>query len=579
MLTVIVDWIYIFFTTYCLGIGFSKLTEKVTGYKLKTLDGVLLMGLVCATVYSQAFSLFGRVSFLANAILTGVCLLIIVFYGKQIVTRAKEWWKDHSLIYKCILFGLCVIWVYLTCQGYMHYDTDLYHAQSIRWIEEYGAVKGLSNLHSGYAYNSSLFATSALYSLKFVFGQSLHTVNGWVAFLLTMSVLDVKDAWNRKKLLLSDYACIASIYYLTLIADEVVSPASDYTTMCMIFYIVVKWLRQLESEDKENITPYSLLCVAGVYAMSLKLTSGLLLLLVLKPAFRLLKEKRLKEIFFYLTSGFLTAAVWMARTVILSGWLLYPFTALDFFNVDWKQPAWEVNMDAAGITTWGRAIYNASKTDMPITEWFGNWFHTTLSGTEKLLVLGNMAVIAVLVPIVIYMLFKKNKKHIDFLLVMAAVLASYAFWQFSAPLIRYGYAYVLLGVALFGGWVLQGLKKDRVLQILLLCYGVYKIWVVGKFMYVGLSNPFLIWQQDYNVYELNSFTVDGFTFYEPGDYTDRTGYDPFPAIPKKITNFKLRGEDLSDGFMRIEEKKSKKKKDKKASKEEKQESTKQEATN
>lgn len=61
----------------------------------------------------------------------------------------------------------------------MHYDSDLYHAQSIRWIEEYGVVPGLGNLHERFAYNSSFFALSALFSMKFLCGTSMHTMSGF----------------------------------------------------------------------------------------------------------------------------------------------------------------------------------------------------------------------------------------------------------------------------------------------------------------------------------------------------------------------------------------------------------------
>ena len=46
--------------------------------------------------------------------------------------------------------------------------------------------------------------------------------------------------------------------------------------MCMIFYIVIKWLDELE-KGKGDVVPFGLLCVAGVYALTLKLTAGLIL--------------------------------------------------------------------------------------------------------------------------------------------------------------------------------------------------------------------------------------------------------------------------------------------------------------
>lgn len=94
--------------------------------------------------------------------------------------------------------GLFLLWGYFTSRGYIHYDSDLYHAQSIRWIEEYGVVKGLGNLHERFAYNSASFALSALYSMKFLLGKSLHTLSGFFAFLLSLTAMDVTAAWRRK---------------------------------------------------------------------------------------------------------------------------------------------------------------------------------------------------------------------------------------------------------------------------------------------------------------------------------------------------------------------------------------------
>lgn len=45
----------------------------------------------------------------------------------------------------------------LAKQHAFHHNTDLYHVQSIRWIEEYGIAPGLGNLHYHLAYNSAFF--------------------------------------------------------------------------------------------------------------------------------------------------------------------------------------------------------------------------------------------------------------------------------------------------------------------------------------------------------------------------------------------------------------------------------------
>ncbi|MBD5528091.1 MAG: hypothetical protein HDR02_06710 [Lachnospiraceae bacterium] len=450
---------------------------------------------------------------------------------------------------KVLIPILFLLWAFFTSRGYIHIDTDLYHAQNIRWIEEYGVVPGLGNLHERFAYNSSFFPLSALYSMKFLVGKSLHTVSGFFAFLLSITALNITMSWKKRQISLSNYARVGAIYYLTTIVDEVVSPASDYPIMCIIFFIVIKWLDSLE-EEKES-APFSLLCVMGVYALTLKLTAGLILLLLVKPAYSLIKKKRIKDIFLYLGMGIAVAVPWFVRTIVISGWLLYPFPKLDLFQVDWKMDAALIEVDAAQISAWGKALYNISLLDTPITQWLPNWFRSTLSGTEKLLILGNVICILVFIGAAVWVFSKKKWKELDMLLVLGTLVCSYLFWQLSAPLMRYGYAYVLLLDFVTIGWLFTRLNWKRLQNIIyfvLIFYGFYKLFVMGKYIYGCRLVECYIWQADYGTYELESYEIDGVTFYKPV-VGALTGYDLFPAAPTQA-DIELRGDGLKDGFRR-----------------------------
>lgn len=550
MITVIINWLYMLFTTFCMGYAFACFVEKKLNYRMKRPDSIIMSGVVIATVYAQLFSLFYRVSLLANVIMLIFCLLAVILLRKGMTAFIKESWQNTSVARKAVIAVLFLAWAYYTSRGYIYYDTDLYHAQSIRWIEEYGIVPGLGNLLGNIAYNSSSFAFSALYSMKFVWDYSMHAVSGFFAFLLSLAVLDVAKVWKRKKMLLSDYARIAAIYYLTVIMDEVVSPASDLVVMCTLFYIVIKWLNQLEDEkESKNVTPYALLCVAGVYTLSLKLTAGLILILVIKPAYMLLREKRWKEIALYLTMGIIVAAVWMARTVIISGWLFYPFPELDLFDVDWKMPADYVKLDAARIKTWGRGLYNSALVDMPAIKWIPNWFLSELTFTEKLLIIGDVLSGIIIISGGIWTVIKRKWQNLDKILVGTAILCSYLFWQFSAPLVRYGYAYVLLLTALAAGWILCSMnwrKLEGALAVVLMLYGCYKLYVGIDYIYSTRMVPTYVWQMDNEPYDVVSYEIEGITFYAPTE-GERVGYTPFPASPSQA-QIELRGDGLEDGF-------------------------------
>ena len=115
-------------------------------------DAYLLCGMVCVTVYAQVFSLFARVGLAANVILCVVCVLIGIFDRKGLggavrglfCSRKEKF--PYGVLRWCIMIFLVLLFDYGTSSGMINYDTSLYHAQSIRWIEEYGVVKGLGNM-------------------------------------------------------------------------------------------------------------------------------------------------------------------------------------------------------------------------------------------------------------------------------------------------------------------------------------------------------------------------------------------------------------------------------------------------
>ncbi|MCM1182530.1 MAG: hypothetical protein NC337_04050 [Roseburia sp.] len=557
MAAVLLNWVYICFTAFAMGLAFSKFAERTLGYRIKGADSLIFAGLVIATVYAQLFSLVCRVGLAADMILLLASALICAAGRREI----GRFWADGSVFLRggkgILTLALVLFWAYCTSRGYMHYDSDLYHAQSIRWIEEYGVVKGLGNLHVRFAYNSSFFALSALYGMRFLTGQSLHTVNGLFALLLSLEVLKLTGIRARKRLLLSDFARLGALYYLTVIYREITAPASDYAIMCIVFYLMIKWL-SLSEENIAEAAPFALLCVGGVYAVSVKLTAGLILLLTLKPAFLLLRGKRYREIAIYLSMGLLVLLPWVARTALISGYLLYPFPELDILAADWKIPAAAAALDAAEIKTWGRGLNNAALVELGIGEWAPNWFRTMLPAVGKLLIIADMLCLAAFVPLALYLLAGgkvRTAARLDALLALSGVTASYLFWQFSAPLLRYGYAWALLTVALTGGMTYDVFLTGRkdishgayvCISAAVAVFTLVKATSLAGYVCETAAEPYYLCQEDYGEYALEAYEVQGVTFYYPED-GDRVGYAVFPALPRR-TDIRFRGKGIEDGF-------------------------------
>lgn len=548
MLTIIFNWIYMSFTCFCIGFCFAQSVEKHLHYSIKRMQSILMAGLIIATVYAQIVSLFYRVNAEANVVLLAAGTAVCVALRKQMGAFLKEHLGRLSPAERILIPLAFLLWSYFASRGYMVPDMDMYHGQSIRWIEEYGVVKGLGNLHSRFGYNSSLFALSALYSMKFLLGHSLHAVNGYLAFVLTLSVFDLGKAFRRRKMRVSDYARVSAIYYLTIIFDEIIAPSSDYAVMCVIFFIVIEWLSHLENgEEKERncIVPYALLCVAAVYALTLKLSAGLIVLLTVKPAYMLIRKKKWGEIALYLALGLAVAVPWLARTVIITGWLLYPFANLDLFSVDWKiTDIGMIRSDAYRIKVWAKAANTLE--DTSLRSWFPYWFQNALTFTEKLLIAADIAACGISVVIAVVIFAKKRWEQLDTLLAIACICCSYLYWQFTAPMLRYGYAYVLLLAGVVGGYILERVGLAKAAYWVFSLYGVYKLYVCCDYIILSRGQPNYIWSETYGSYEVDSYEIDGITFYY-SPYGGLTGYDPFPSAPVQA-EMELRGEGMKDGF-------------------------------
>lgn len=572
MVSVILIWIYILITTFVIGYGVLRLITRHFPYQVKNWDAYVLCGIVCVTVYAQFFSLLGGVGLLANGVLCAVCAGILWREQKSLRALFASYWTERSAglgkrMYGGALLtvGIFLLFAYGTSRGMIHYDTELYHAQSIRWIEEYGVVKGLGNLHCRLAYNSASFALSALYSMAFLGGSSFHCCAGFLAFLLAVICLKTGRSLRLGRLKTSDFARVMCVYYLVNIFDEMVSPASDYFMVLIAFYIVIRWLDLLESGE-QTVLPYGLLCVLGVFLLTVKLSAALILLLTIYPAYRLLRGKKWRETCVYLGLGIVTALPYLIRNVVISGWLVYPFTQIDLFSVIWKIPKGVADYDAREIQVWGRGYTDVTRFEMPVREWLPGWFQG-LAGSDRLFVIAAVISVFLLLLYAAGMVFRWWHRRWELLLVQGTVAASFLFWLCTSPLIRYGCVWVYLTFAVVLGGIYEtvtsyedGRKEETgkgglqwrcmvnraalTLTILLL---LYKGLALGREIVRTHENAYWLVQKDYENYETLAYEIEGVTFYYPAR-GDQVGYDSFPSSPAKA-EISFLGEGLADGFI------------------------------
>lgn len=523
MLLLLLNWSYIFILSLIFGFSVLHSISEKFDYEIKHVLSYVFAGLSFLTVFSEVFSLFAKVGLVANISILIPALVLLFFFGKKLCSTLKKLWIRTSLTRKIGVLLLIILWLYYSSRGWQHTDTALYHAQAISWIENFGVVKGLGNLHYRIGYNSSVFSLYALFTMRNLFPQTpVYGVNGFFALLVSVQTLSLFDVFRRKKLRISDFTKLFTFYYLATVTDEIFSPASDYPAILCVFFIVNAWLELLE-ENEKNITPFCLLSVFAVYSATIKVTMALIALIVIKPAIELIKKKRTKEILLYISLGIACFAPWIIRNVILTGYLIYPLEALDIFNVSWKLHPEIVHFDALQIKEWGRGIDGYPLEYMNSFKWVPIWFTTKLSLIEKIFVLtGCISVLIYIILCISFAVKKTIQKNRDFILLEIPIMIGFLYWLFSAPLPRYGYAFLLLPTATILGFIAVSSRFDSISKIVMALIILYKAVMLGKYTVFesGILCDSYVIPSQFDELETLAYEVDGVTFSEFGNSYD-----------------------------------------------------------
>ncbi len=592
MAEVLVSWIFIAITSYVTGFEICSLLtgllagRRQVGYDDGRNEGdafmrslkaaahpnvlICLIGLCAVNVYAQIVSLLTGVGMWADYILMFLCLIIVCAdrsrIGKALDIGHSLWKRPVKGIIYVILI---LLMAYGTSRGYMHFDTNLYHAQAIRWVEEFGVTPGLANIQSRFGYNSAVFTLNALYGFKWFLGRSLHTSAGFFALLSSFVAAGICDGDERadtdtdfaRRIRISDYVRLGLIFYLGLIYSGMISPSSDYYAQLLLFDIVIIWIDvKKDEEDDLRMAYYGILCLLIVYAITIKLSLAPLILLSLIPGVCWIRRKNYRSILTCVISGLVVAVPHLIRGYILSGWILYPSVAVSIGAPDWRLPKGMAEYDAKEIGMWGRGITRAEDWDkVTALNWIPGYV-ASLSPMEKVWLTAAIISVVYIAVITVRRLLQRSYGRdtalMDILCIGAVV------WFIKAPLIRYGHVYIIMIPTLTLGYVTQRLyegdqsgiwKRTRLMTFTVLALFIGGLKAKGLISDVmrTIDEPYYVNQQDYIDGEAFEYTVDGTVFYVAED-SGQIGYYKFPSTVEERHDFHLRGEDISDGFCHAE---------------------------
>lgn len=549
MIIVLIHWLYIFLVSFSVGFLATRLINWVwRGKEVFTipLDFMLMFGLSILGGAMALVSLISPIGITTNAIIYAASFLGLFAFKREVV----EYWRwigtelktfnYWSLYILCVGGGLLML-VYAASEPF-EYDTGLYHAQTIMWNESYPVVPGLGNLHGRFAFNSAHFILEAFFQLSPLKSGVFFTLNSFLlAMVLVRCALGTIGSLRDLNWRMSYFYVLAGTIICVLTAPIASSAGNDMALLIIVFYAVLTVLRGSLSMSRMSFSILTALCL---YALIVKFSSMALCLLPL-GALLFSDVERSARFRFFAVAALLFGIPFIARNIIISGYLLYPFDAIDWLNVDWKIPAEKVRSELASVKCWARIPYRNCQEVLALStsEWIGTWWESKPT-LQRIILIINLASPAAYITAI----FRKERVQ-EYVLIGSVLLLSLIMWFFAAPEFRFAFGFLIVNGALAISVVANFASRlGRLLLVPIMAVLIWFVFQIPPHIYdVQYVSDLVYHPRTLQTAQTRSVQLANFIVNVPQE-GDRCFAQALPCTPYPNAQLALRGPDFNDGF-------------------------------
>lgn len=490
MIFTIIVWLYITFISYSIGSGLHRILRlSNVHFSLTCISGLVVLGFL-----STFLCLFTPLAALTSLSMLMLAVLSWVVYGKSIRLGLKKDWPLFENRFIIVAFCLYVIAIsYFSYVPSTHHDDGLYYSTSIRWLQEYGTVKGLCNVNARIGFNSAWLILQAALGFQFLHAGLFNDLSGLLYLYLLIYFLNGVGALLKKDY--SPPALLRALFFIGLLTlytgagsqillynvNQLSSGSADLP-VCMMTWLIFLLFVERRTLPAEGFHRKDLLILFySMFLITMKVSAVPILLLSGFVLLQLSRRNGMKKALLAAGVCILLLAPWFIRNVMVSGYLVFPFSGVDIFNVDWKIPLENVRYHENVIKVFAidpqadlSRPFNAS-----LREWVPAWF-LRLAFIQQVIFS-----LTILISLVFcgtgltalvrrdYSFLGRNERYIVFIL---TAVAGTLFWLEKGPDFRFGYGfmgvYCSLGLALFLDVVVRNRKRLIAPVIIVLCYAV-----------------------------------------------------------------------------------------------------------
>ena len=288
MLLILVYWLIIFLFASLSGIAsqhFFGLTKTNTAF-------TLLFGLIFQTVLISLFAFFYRINFEFFCLNLVLQIVLFVKFRTDFLFLFKNLLLHFSKLKKLLFFSLVLLIALKSSQLPSIFDNESYYIQTIKWLNEYGFVKGVANVHPFLGQFSFWHVLQSGFSFSFL-PINFNDING---FILVVGIY----YFFEKKQFSSENWSFFSVIFLVFYFQFLDAPSPDLPILVFSSIVFKEFIEH--SKEKKSILLFI------IFMIFLKLTIAPILILAFVY---LLRNK--KTIPFFTITSILFGIIWIVK--------------------------------------------------------------------------------------------------------------------------------------------------------------------------------------------------------------------------------------------------------------------------
>lgn len=459
MILVLLYWLFLFLITSSAGLAVYSLLRHKPSHPSIT----ILVGCIGITIFASIWSIFSGLSIVFECSLILLLAFATWFNRKEFLLFTKEIRskiKVFPLVFKVLGIAIIIMAAAKCAAAPYLIDNESYYIQSIKWLDNFGFVKGLGNLHLFFNQNSGWHILQSAVNLDFVF-KHFNDLSGFILIIANFYAFDQLSQFYKSK---NNVYLIGGLFpiFNILLFQFISAPSPDIPVYICFLIVVAATFKRIKNIVS---TPIEVLFLISLFAIYIKVIS---LPLLLFPLYLWYREKSYTKLTLLKTASIsvLFLLLFVIKNSIISGYLLYPLDLFSSYQPDWKVPKILQEYIIRSTNNYAYFLTDAEISTLTSWELFLHWLNL-----PKLHGLFNKLCVILLLVLPVLIIRKKNKKGIVVFYIAFIVQLIALFY--SSPQYRFFLMFIIVGLSLIFAELIQ--HKKMIMTMITLATSVIAI--------------------------------------------------------------------------------------------------------